>query len=345
VPSHLTTCDDAVLEECGDAAREEIDAHASTLMKRGLALVRENRPDAAAEALSCFDRARDLRTRLPHRGVPRFAYGLAACWLNRAEALLLLNDAARASDVVCAFDEAIALLERLPLRDDPRFPRRLALAHQNRALVLQASGHPGVAISGYTRAVVILEDEACAGLADRDRLLAIVWMNLSTLHAAEDTGRGDALASAAARRALALVVDAEASDADAAEAGLKARHVLCRISGRRLSRHGAGVPVRADDVHHATDLADDALDLVDRWERQGVARFRDVAADLFRFGALAYRLYQPQFLSEFVAERLDPARSTPDYVGSAAMQAAAREVLPWLDDDGRAGRDVPSSRP
>jgi hypothetical protein len=67
--------------------------------------------------------------------MPVHAYGLAACWLNRAEALTRLGAAHRAL-ALGAYDEALALLRPLPLGDDARFCKRLAIVHQNRALVL-----------------------------------------------------------------------------------------------------------------------------------------------------------------------------------------------------------------
>ena len=82
-----------------------------------------------------------------------------------------------------------------------------------------------------------------------------------------------------------------------------------------------------EDVHEATDIADEGLDLVRQWEKKGVARFRAIAYDLFRFGTVVYATYQPQFLNEFVREHLDPSRSSAEYVGSAEMRAAVQEAL------------------
>ena len=65
-----------------------------------------------------------------------------------------------------------------------------------------------------------------------------------------------------------------------------------------------------------TDAVDDGLTLARRWEQAGVARFRDIAYDLFRFGARVYAVYQPQFLNEFVLDNLEPTRPSADYVGS-----------------------------
>ncbi len=64
-----------------------VEAQASVLMKEGIRLTQSGND---ADALLYFDRARELRRRLPTE-VPIHAYGLAACWLNRAEALTRLG--------------------------------------------------------------------------------------------------------------------------------------------------------------------------------------------------------------------------------------------------------------
>ena len=93
------------------------------------------------------------------------------------------------------------------------------------------------------------------------------------------------------------------------------------------------------DVHDATDLADEGLDLVREWERRGVDRFRSLASDLFRFGARVYAYYQPHFLDQFISEQLDPEQSSPAYLESSEMQDAARDImllLTSLRPEGRA---------
>jgi hypothetical protein len=125
---------------------------------------------------------------------------------------------------------------------------------------------------------------------------------------------------------MALVAGVERQDADSAEVGLMARHILCQTLSESLS---SNITDRAipDYVHEATDIVDDGLDLVRHWEQKGIARFRDLAYDLFRFGARVYARYQPQFLNEFVLDNLDPSQCSPGYVESAEMRSAALEVL------------------
>jgi hypothetical protein len=298
------------------------DARASSFMQEGIRLTQCGDD---VEALLYFDRALELRRRLPTE-VPMHAYGLAACWLNRAEGLTRLGPEHHAL-ALCAYDEALALLRPLPLGDDARFSKRLAIAHQNRALVLAAQNPPlpADAIAALVEAIAVLDRAESIDAPQRDYLLAVVWMNLANIQAAEATIMSDLPAREAARRALALVKAREHEDAAAAEAGLKARHVLCHIAARRLSAQAQSETVKAD-VHDATDLADEGLGLVCKWERRGVDRFRSLASDLFRFGARVYGYYQPRFLDEFISEQLDPQQSAHSYVHSREMQDAAQEI-------------------
>jgi tetratricopeptide (TPR) repeat protein len=300
-----------------------IDAQASVLMKEGIHLAQSGND---IDALPYFDRALELRLQLPTE-VPMHAYGLAACWLNRAEALTRLGPNHYAL-ALRAYDEALVLLRPLPLSDDPRFSKRLAIAHQNRALVLAMQNPPATAdaIAALSEAIAVLDHANTMDAPKRDYLLAVVWMNLANTQTSGDTALSDLGAQEAARRALSLVKVYEHEDVAAAEVGLKARHVLCHIAARRLSVQAKNKTVVAD-VHDATDLADEGLDIVREWERRGVDRFRDLASDLLRFGARVYASYQPHFLHEFLSEQLDPRQSSDAYVQSREMQDAAREVV------------------
>jgi hypothetical protein len=302
---------------------ESSDAQASFFMKQGIQLAQSGND---VEAILHFDHALELRRQLP-TDVPIHAYGLAACWLNRAEALTRLGPDHHAL-ALCAYDEALALLRPLPLGADVRFSKRLAIALQNRALVLAAQNPPATAdaIAILLEAIVVLDHAESMDVVERDYLLAVVWTNLANTHASDATLVSDLAAWEAARRALALVKTHEHEDAAAAEAGLKARHVLCQIAARRLSAQAENETVMAD-VHEATDLADEGLALVREWEQRGVDRFRDLASDMCQFGARVYAYYQPHFLHEFLSEQLDPLQSAHSYVQSREVQDAVREIV------------------
>ena len=306
---------------------QAIDAEASGWMKRGIGLLA--RGGDAAGALICFDRALELRSRLPFETEPRLRFGLAACWLNRADAIMRLQDAAQIPVAIDAFDEALVLLRDLPLDEDPRFARRLAIAHQNRGLALrvhEGSAAAETAIAAFTDALAILDSVQGSAIPDRDYLRAAVWTNLAQARRLEEMPGSMALSRDAAHLAIALVANRESDDVDAAEVGLKARHLLCQLAAAHLSE--VVDEAMADEVHDATDLVDDGLGLVRQWERKGVSRFRGIACDLFRFGARLFAAFQPHFLHEFVEENLDPGLSSQAYVESAGMRAVAAEIFP-----------------
>jgi hypothetical protein len=311
-----------------------INQQASTLMKRGIALMDDPRREAAIDALHCFDEALTLRRQVPAGHSPFQDYLLAACLLNRADALVRLNDATPLAAALDSYDEALDLLRALPMDEDPLYPRRLAIGCQNRALALQVRGLEGdaaAAAAAFADAIAVLEHEHSAAIPDRDYLRTVVWLNLANLRAAD--GAPDALRQArdAAAHALSLVGDSEAEDVQAGAAGLRARHVLCRLCAHRLTLADDAVDM-PEDVHEATDAVDEGLALVRSWEQRGVDVFRGVAFDLFRFGARVYARYQPQFLEEFIAENMDPARSSAGYVDDPDMRLAAREARLLLAD-------------
>jgi len=293
-----------------------LDDQASQLMHQGISLLEDGSPSAVADALTCFDRALELRRQLPTDDRPDLRYGLAACWLNRADALIRLGDPAHIPDVLRSFDEAIVQLRDLPLKDDARYPRRLAIAHQNRGLAqLQAAG-PLEAEAALTDALAVLEDESSAAIEDRVFLVAIVSLNLASAQASQQTDDAITRARVSAGRALGIVSSVEDEHASAAEIGIKARHVLCQAIARDLSTGTLTIEATRERIHDATDLVDEGLELVRRWEQRGDGRFRIVACDLFRFGARVYGTYQPHFLQEFVDDHLDPAKSSPSFVES-----------------------------
>lgn len=315
---------------------EEVDtvnAQASVLMKRGIALMGEGRADTVAEALACFDQALEMRLGLPIDRAAVLGFGLAACWLNRADALVRLGGPDRLALALQSYDEGIGIVRGLPFGEDARFPRRLVIALQNRGLALLAQSPDNLpaAVEAFTDAIATLDSEDGAAIPDRAYLTAAVLTNVAMMRA------GDAAHESreAALRAISLVADLEAQDPEAAEVGLKARHVLCQTIAAGLTARPSETGPMPEDVHEATDLADDGLALVRQWEQHGVVRFRAVAYDLFRFGARVYRLYQPQFLNEFIFENIDPARSSEDYVNSVEIRSAAFEAFGMVDRHGQ----------
>jgi hypothetical protein len=71
---------------------------------------------------------------------------------------------------------------------------------------------------------------------------------------------------------------------------------------------------------------EEGLELVRHWETQGETRFRPLLKGLFRFGVAVYRAYQPQFLTEFVLENLDPKQEAA-FSNDSELHATAAQAL------------------
>lgn len=281
---------------------------ASVWMHRGIDLLHENGPTSLEEAVRCFDEAIALRRTLPLAEDPRYRYGLAAGWMNRGDALARLGEKEQLAESVKSYDEALRLLRDLPLEEDPLYPRRLGIAWINRGFACQKEGTApaqGEAIRCFREALAVLEDSTVAAIVDLGLLRAGALTNLAgVLLDAPDQSAAEA--RCAARQALSLIREDERSDLIAAEAGFKARHVLCRAIAAE-SRDGKSIG--PEQITEAIDAVDEGLALARHWEQRGESGFRELAEDLFRFGCRVYQRGQPRFLAEFILESLDPEKT------------------------------------
>lgn len=295
------------------ASIEALLDESSALLRRGIALVQGGA--SLAGALECFDRAAALRRRLPLDGNPEHAYDLAACELNRGEALLRLVPVDRDA-AIAAFDAGIALLQPLP-RQEPRYQRRLAVALHNRGLARLESGATLDAAADFEQAI-----DALAHITppshDADELLATICVNFAA--SLQGGSRADE-ATGLLRRALDLQAPFERERETAAVISLQARHVLCLDIAAQLS--GPPADHHQDLAATATDLAEDALEVVTAWERRGVSRLRPMGVGFFAFALATYAQFQPHFVDEFVAEWRDPSRSSEGFVTDPRLVAAA----------------------
>ena len=308
---------------------EAVNLQASSWMKRGLALLNENTPASLKQALQCFDRGLELRRHLPLKGNPDFSYGLAACWMNRADVLTRLGGHENLLDALNGYGQAIALLHRLSLEENPQYRRRLAVAWLNRGYTLEAQQTPrsvAEAVNSFARSIKVLREAQAPTDEDR-RLLGCALMNhANTLfQSAGPTSAQEARTSA--NEAVQLLTDLEESDLLAAEAALKARHVLCRALAHLLNDATATGAPPEDLVSEATDVVDEGMENARLWEQRGVKGFRSLANDLFHFGSRVYQAHQPHFLPDFVLESLDPARAPGAMPDSREMHATAMVAL------------------
>jgi tetratricopeptide (TPR) repeat protein len=311
------------------------DAHSSadfaaTCMRRGIELLAVGDSDADREALRLFDAAIAERSAGPLQD-PRARYDLAGAWMNRAEAMTRLAPAEPAAAVE-AFDRAIALLSDPawgPHPDSPPWRRRIAIAWNNRGQTFSRQrGREAAraAASSFRNAI-----EALGGVAhdaEDQRVLGSAWANHANALLRMDSRTAAREARKAAREALAILDALEQADLTAAEAALQARHARCRALAGLIDRCLSKRPrVAAALLAEATDTVEEGLNVARHWEMRGVARLRDLAGDLFRFGVRAYQAAQPQFLSEFILDSVDPERSPAPLPLTRALHAAALDSL------------------
>lgn len=317
--------------DCGDMSSVARNATAcnelaSDWMHRGMALLEETSSAKLEEAVECFDKAIALRQTLPLDENPWFRYGLSAGWLNRADALTKLGGKERLGEAVKSIDEALALLASLPLEENPLYPRRLAIAWINRGFTLQKQESPGAMaeiVSCFRRAISIVEAPAAHAISDKELLRAGAWINLgkALLQSPEAEGRE---VRDIAKKALVLLREKERTDRAAAEAGFKARHLLCQAIAHGFQE---AHDISREEIAETTDVVDEGMALARHWEVQGENGFRDLARGLFRFGCRIYQEHQPHFLSEFILENLDPERAEGAFLLNQEMHDAAMVAL------------------
>jgi len=279
---------------------------ASIWMKRGIALLEENTVSSLKQAIGCFDKAIELRSALPLDANHRFRYGLAAGWMNRGDALTRLGSQEHCREALRSYDEALKYLSLLPLDEDPLFLKRMVIAWLNRGVTLLAQGSDlSEAERSLKQSIALLEHAQAVAIIERSQLLGCAWMNMAnTLLRCQPPRLIES--RECARAALKQLAEVEIVDAVSAEAGLKARHVLCQVIVRLAVERRQDDSFIKDLLIEAMDAVDDGLKLAREWELRNVTRFRALAGQLFSFGVRAYQMCQPQFLVEFISESVDP---------------------------------------
>lgn len=219
-------------------------------------------------------------------------------WMNRGH---VLQQTGRLPGAIDAYAQAISLLRALPLAGNPSWANSLGAAWMNHGHLLHRA-------HGITRAKEALAsfDQAI----NRLRLLPVgenPWprRNLAGSH----LNRASLLlalnrpAEARTDAGIALQLTAPFESSDLIEAGLilKARRALCDALGQLLVAPEADQDALATE---ASDLVDDALTLIRRWQSCGKNPFPDLTLRFFRYGMQLYRCHQPHFLAEFIQENL-----------------------------------------
>jgi tetratricopeptide (TPR) repeat protein len=289
----------------------------SAWTNQGIAWMLRGGPVGLKSALTCFERAVEVRTPLLGLGEPRYRYHLAGAWLNHGDVLarLKLSDRPEANPVA-SYDQAIALLQELPRAGNPLFCRRLMLAWINRGSILLRTNPEADRESALQAFAAAIETgAACSDDSLVATLAAAAWIN--TAEALSQAGSW-AQAQTAARRALAAIAGQEKASAEGALLGLRGRLALCLLAARR----GGESASEGARLTEAIEIAEGGLSLAGKWKTD--ARFAPLLLEFFRLGAEAYARWQPHFLVEFLEEYGPLARAAG---GDAAVKPIAAQAI------------------
>lgn len=249
---------------------------------------------------------------------------LGIAWMNHGHGQLLLSHRAGDEAALTAYANAISLLRSLPLADNSSWANSLGAACMNHGQLLHrvhGTARATEALASFDTAEAVLRPLPTTATPWPRRNLAGTLINRANLLL--DLGR-HAEAAGIARETAGLCTPFERDEILDADLALKARRALADAVGRLLVTPGADQDACAAE---ASDLVDDALALVRFWAARGVTAFQPLAERFFRYGAQLYRIHQPHFLAEFLAENLPLA--------SGEIRSIALEAI----DQVLAGRD------
>jgi hypothetical protein len=256
-------------------------------------------------------------------GDPRDARDRAIAWMNRGHALLAKDGDPALAGALEAYNEAIALLRPLPLGENPEWANSLGAALMNRGQLLHrlhGLDRTALALAAFDEAERVLRPLPTEENPWPRRNLAGTLINRANLLL--DLGVLSAAASDASD-GLILTAPHERADLVDADLALKARRAFGDAIGRLLVEPGADQDALA---RQASDVVDDALELIRYWQGKGAGSFRLLASRFFRYGTQLYRFHQPHFLAEFIEENLSTHDPEFQTVALEAIEAALADV-------------------
>ena len=297
---------------------EHLNLVANLWTNRGIAKLDASTAEDVQMAVDYFQKAIELRQGLPMNESALYPWGLSAAWMNRADALMRLDAAKNRQQALDHYQEALKVLAAMKPGDHPSLPARVALAWMNLGL-LSAEGEQESKRSrqALDAAVQIAGSETANGNQECRRVLigALLARGGTVLPFDPSQSWQDAQDS------LSLSSPLEQRELLAAEASIKARHLLCQVVTRQPS------VVKEDWVTETTDAVDDGMKLGRFWRQHGEKRLDLWGCELFRFGLLVYQIWQPHFLAEFILECIDPDVSEGAPVDNPAMHHLATEMI------------------
>jgi tetratricopeptide (TPR) repeat protein len=262
---------------------------------------------------------------------------LAIALMNQGHAQQLSDEPALVQAAASSYEQAIAILRQLPYAQHPQIANSLGAAWMNRGQLLhrlRSNAQIAPAMESFNEALTIFQQIPQAGetVWIRRNFLgtllnrACLLVDLSEHRAALND----------ARAALSLALKYERPELVDADLALKLRRVACDSIGQLITV----VPTteQASLASEASDLVDDGLALAREWSAKGETALDHVASRLFRFGAQLYRVNQPHFLAEFIAEQIDEGTPSPEIMEIAmynievALNTRASEPFLMIGD-------------
>lgn len=250
-------------------------------------------------------------------------YELGVAWMNRGHALMQEGDGPNLTEAITSYAQAITVFRQLPVTENARWANSFGAALMNHGqLIHRVHGHARASESfaSFDRAISILVPLCATEPSDTNpwprRILAGTLLNRANLLI--DLANFET-AAPSARHALALSAPTERAEPVDAELSLKSRRAICDTLGQLLVAPGADQALIASE---ASDLVDDALELIRHWSAQGQPAFTSLASRFFRFGTQLYRSHQVHFLGEFITENISIAGSEGKAIALESIDTA-----------------------
>lgn len=315
-------------------------------MNRGSALHRQNSAHAFADAVRSYEEAiRGLETEL---GDISESFAISPAVQDGESSA---KDASTVSAELNAprYHAVAARLDTLAA-EDPLFLNSLGAAWMNRGVSLQQTRDEAsltAAVASHEHALALLTRLPVDAEAAFLRNLAAAWLNLADALLDTTLPSRHERAARAAREALQRVTPLSSAHLVFADLDLKARRALVVALGEQLfAADGSGHPARTEIASEASDVIDEGMALGRAWVKKGFQQVSALVFRLFCMGCQFYRMYQPQFLGEFIEETVSGEHALPgieDFrlVAQQTLVAAEAELAKprvWSADDPQAAK-------
>lgn len=299
---------------------------------KGIAQLTSGDPKAIQKSLASFDESIALRDTPDATEADR--WGLAAAWLNRADALAILGGKDNLEQAVLDCEKSRGPIEDFELAQNPLIRSRLSLSWMKagefcaRLSAEHGENRKNESIANFREAITVLREGVEEDSEESRRMLAAALNNLSRTRLLLWEA-GSAEGEAEAREAMALLGDAAFLSPELLFLALSSRlNAAYHIAQSPAVKEGENT-ADTDRLLEVTDLMEDALGIAANGRKQLGKESVDenLLGELARVGAQSYLIASPNFLAEFLYDLLDPERGEDHFADSAVVHEAAVRTL------------------